>query len=596
MSLKVSELSRPFTLLDDCDKENPLFKEIMDNDLKGGDGDTPLKLMKRYADAIDKGTNYGDIARKLDLLFMCGKTPETLNGFYHGITLGLKTGVDGHNLLKDILVKLGIDKENVDPLQVFYGRLLSKTSPWAGKNFKKLAGEKVSELTGGFDKGDKTSYLGINSFRKDSKGIVNNLSLRVLTEFMDLKETSKPERKQRSWISAKGGLFIAGEQKSVDPAHKGKKVVALNYRWKELGNKLPNRLLVDEIVEIAQGLYLGKLYYSTALEHILKDYDPQVNVSDYKYRNFGYFLLMDDTWQNEKNELFPELAYALADDLPEKFETFTLLDSPESKKIQDSLGAGMTVLHYLQDISMGVEEGAESEAIYFKKLNELFVCGQRPDGISGFLHGGVVAFKKAGLLKKITVNLLNELWPVARPFSPWTGKTFAKSSLEEIKKYIGDDADHYKGVEPIILGANTYRKDPDLSLPATVFIEELDKIGMDVEYLDEENKYIQVKSFFFIASNGKSIMPDCNKKEVLHFNYRWPELHMMPPDNLCIDELVRIADGLYIGQLLYSTKPLIKYDPGADPAIYKYENFGYFLLMDDEWFAIKEFIAFDTEA
>lgn len=595
MNLKVSaELSRPFTLQDNSGMETPLFKEIMENDLKGLD--TPLKLMKRYADAINKGRNYGDISRKLDLLFMCGKTPEALDGFYHGITLGLKTGVDDDNILRDILAKIGIDKETVDPLQVFYGRLLSKTSPWAGKNFKKLTGEKLSELTDGFGNNDKTSYLGINSFRKDSKGIVNNLSLRVLTEVMDLKETPKPERKQRSWINAKGGLFIAGKQNSVDPAHKGKKVVALNYRWKELGNKLPNRLLVDEIVEIAEGLYLGKLYYATALEHLLKDYDPKVNVSDYGYRNFGYFLLMDDTWEHEKNELFPELAYNLADDLPEKFGTFTLLNSPEGKKIQNSLDDGMTVLHYLQDISAGVGEGTESEGIYFQKLNELFVCGQRPDGISGFLHGAVVAFKKAGFLKKIPVNLLNELWPVARPFSPWTGKTFAKSSVEGIRKYIGDDAEHYKGVEPIILGANTYRKDPDLSLPATLFIEELDKAGMDVEYLDEENKDIKVKSFFFIASNGTSIMPECNEKKVLHFNYRWPQLHMMPPDNLCIDELVRIADGLYMGQLLYSTEPLKKYDPNADPAIYKYENFGYFLLMDDEWFAIKEFIAFDTEA
>ena len=69
----------------------------------------------------------------------------------------------------------------------------------------------------------------------------------------------------------------------------------------------------------------------------------------------------------------------------------------------------------------------------------------------------------------------------------------------------------------------------------------------------------------------------------------------MPPDHLCIDELVRIAGGLYLGQLLYATDPTIAYSPEKDPAAYRYENFGYFMLMDEDWHAIKEFIAFDTE-
>ena len=55
-----------------------------------------------------------------------------------------------------------------------------------------------------------------------------------------------------------------------------------------------------------------------------------------------------------------------------------------------------------------------------------------------------------------------------------------------------------------------------------------------------------------------------------------------------------MAEGLYLGQLLYSTRPKTPCDPDADPVIYKYDNFGYFLLMDDDWHAIKEFILFDT--
>jgi len=587
-------LSRPFTLTDDCNREDPLFREMMEEDLKGLD--TPLKLMKHYAEILNKETSHDEVAEKLDRLILCGKTPESLDSYYHGITLSLKTGADSYGRLDEIRKKLNLGDE-IDPLQVFYGRFLSTTSPWAGKDFKKLSSEKLSELTDGFDKGDETAYLGINSFRKSAGDFLNNLSGQVLSTVIDMEGVPGPESKQRSWIYAKGGLFIARRQKSVDPEHPEKEVMALNYRWKSMGNVFPNRLLIDEIVEIAEGLYLGKLFYATALDRITKDYDPQVPQENDKYRNFGYFLLMDDSWLHEKNMLFPELTYEMADNLPEKFGTFRLIDSPESREIQEGLDKGKTVLHYLQELSRGVEEGKDSEKRYFKAMHKLFMCGQRPDGIQGFLNGGAAAFRSSGFLKIFDKNILNDLWPVVKPFSPWTGKTFSKASVEGIKKYIGPDARHYEGTEPIILGANTYRKDLDLSLSSTAFIEHLDKIGMAVEYPDEREKDedIYVKSFFFIAANRKSVNPEGAGKEVLQLNYRWPELHMMPPDHLCIDEVVRIADGLYLGQMLYSTEPKTPYSHENDPAVYKYENFGYFMLMDDEWHAIKEFILFDTE-
>ncbi len=587
-------LSRPFTLVAGCDKDDPVLKDIMENDLKGLD--TPLKLMKRYAEVINKGTSYGDIAEKLDRLFLCGRLPVTLDGFYHGITLGLKSGFVSQGILDKIRSALpgNID---IDPLQIFYGRLLSKTSPWAGKNFKVIGGKKLSELTGGLDKGKKTAYLGINSFRKDRNSIINNIAGHLLSTIIDMEEVPAAKEGQRSWIYAKGGLFIASTQTSVGPENQGREVVALNYRWKSLGNELPNKLLIDEIVEIAEGLYLGKLYYATSLTYMLKDFDPRVEVKDYDYRNFGYFLLMDDSWLQEKNTLFPDLTYKLSDDLEEKFTTFRLTETGKCKTVAKKPTGGKTVLHYLQGLSMGVKEGTDSEEKFFDKMHELFMCGQRPDGINGFLHGGVVAFRRGGFFKKLGTNILNDLWPAVRPFSPWTGKTFTKSSVDGIRRYIGDSANYYIGKGEVIVGTNTYRKDLDLSLPATAFIERLDSTGMVVEYPDELEKEegIYVKSFYFIANYGKSVYPGSEGKEVLQFNYRWPAFHTMPPDCLCIDELVRIADGLYLGQLLYSLRPEVAYTPEKDPAAYEYENFGYFMLMDDEWFAIKEFIDFDTE-
>lgn len=587
------ELSRPFTLSDDCNREDPIFAEIMEQDLKGLD--SPLKLMKRYADILNRKTCHGDIAGKLDRLFLCGKTPRSLEGYFHGITISLRTGTRSHGVLDAMRKKLKIADE-FDPLQVFYGRLLSTTSPWAGKNFQRLSPEKLSEFTEGFDKGEDPAWLGINSFRKDSKDFLNNLACEVLAAVMDMEGVPGPATEQRSWLYAKGGLFIARRQKSVDPEHPEKEVMALNYRWTSMGNKFPNRLLIDEIVEIAEGLYLGKLFYATALEYITKEYDPRIDPRDYEYRNFGYFLLMDDSWLHEKNTLFPDLTYRMADNLSEKFGTFRLMDTPESRDIQAALKQGKTVLHYLQGLSKGVKEGKKSEERYFKEIHKLFMAGQRPDGIQGFLHGGVVAFKSSGFLKKFDKNILNALWPMVRPFSPWTGKTFTDTSVEGIRKYIGRDADHYKEKEPVILGANTYRKDLDLSLTVTAFVEHLNKIGMVVEYPDEKEKDedIYVKSFYFIAANNASVNSACAGKEVLQINYRWPEFHTMPPDNLCVDELVRIADGLYLGQLLYSTNAEIPYDPQQNPAVYEYENFGYFVLMDDDWQAVKEFILFDA--
>ena len=587
------KLSRDFTLVDTCNREDPLFMEIMQKDLQGKN--SPLELMQYYTDILNKSSSHGVIDDKLNRLFLCGRTPQGLDGFYHGITISLKTGTDVYSFLEKTRQRLGIGRE-IDMLQVLYGRLLSDTSPWAGKDFRRIGTEKTKEFTGGSGPGGETVYLGINSFRKEREGIVNNLSNYVLSAVIDMETVPGADKRQRSWIHARGGLFLARKGMSVDSRHPEKEVMALNYRWKNLGNVLPNRLLIDEIVEISEGLYLGKLYYATSVKYLFKDYDPGVSKKDYKYRNFGYFLLMDDTWLSEKNRLFPGVAYNLTEDLSGKFRTFTFRDSPECRAIQEDMGDRETILHYLRDIYEGIQKVPGYRKRYFDRLLNVFKCGELPDGISGFLHGGVVSFNNGGFLKKFDRTVLNDIYPAVRPFSPWTGKTFTPSSAEGIRKYIGDSARYYEGMNPVIIGANTYRKDPGPSLPVTAFIELLDRTGMIVEYPDEKEKSddIYVKSFYFIAASSRSINPENGGREVLQFNYRWPELHTMTPDNLCIDELVRIADGLYLGQLLYSTRPEIRYDPAKDPAVYQYENFGYFMLMDDDWYAVREFIGFDT--
>jgi len=99
----------------------------------------------------------------------------------------------------------------------------------------------------------------------------------------------------------KGGLFVAHRAESVEPGKPDKQVLQLNYRWRNLKNPPPLRYLIDELVEIADGLYLGQLLFAT--DNILKDYDPGCPAAEYKYEHFGYFLLMDNEWNKEKNYL-----------------------------------------------------------------------------------------------------------------------------------------------------------------------------------------------------------------------------------------------------------------------------------------------------
>jgi hypothetical protein len=104
-----------------------------------------------------------------------------------------------------------------------------------------------------------------------------------------------------------------------------------------------------------------------------------------------------------------------------------------------------------------------------------------------------------------------------------------------------------------------------------------------------------VKNFFFIAHAGVSVNESCSGKNIYQFNYRWPKLRTIVPDRFCIDELVQIAEGLYLGQLMYATDWLKPYDPRVPPAAYRYGMFGYFLLMEEDWHQLRLRLGFDLD-
>lgn len=103
---------------------------------------------------------------------------------------------------------------------------------------------------------------------------------------------------------------------------------------------------------------------------------------------------------------------------------------------------------------------------------------------------------------------------------------------------------------------------------------------------------------FLGVSDRESILPMNNdgerKKQVFQFHYRYPMVGGPAPIGTCLDELVEIAEGLFLGQLIYSTVPLEPFHTSVDPAKYKYQLFGYFLLLDNDWERHRQAIGFDV--
>ena len=96
------------------------------------------------------------------------------------------------------------------------------------------------------------------------------------------------------------------------------------------------------------------------------------------------------------------------------------------------------------------------------------------------------------------------------------------------------------------------------------------------------------QGYIFLGTSGrKSILPMNHTagrdKTVFQFHYRYPMVGGPVPIGLCLDELVEIADGLFLGQLIYATALNVPYHSSVDPAAYQYQLFGYFLLLDDAW-------------
>jgi hypothetical protein len=550
-----------------------------------------LGAMKSYIDQLKgKLDNNARPFQKLAHLFMAGITPARIEGHHDGEAIGLRTG-DEHGLFAAYGNFLGWT----------WGTAIGPVAPWVGKSFTPADPNLLRQYTGDSDRNAAGTYLGINHFRRIEDSVLNEFGFPVLTFWMHLKDAPTQEQ-DRYGYQKNGGLFVARQASSVYGGSP-RDVFQLNYRWHGLGNLPPISYLIDELVELTSGLYLGQLLFAT--RHVVSQYDPAKPAQEYDYQHFGYFLLMDDSWAEETRRVFKNIGPLPIGSAPSgaaetgsspaevrgsarsKFNTFTFVQPPDGN-CDDSLLAEIlgemqncpTILDLLKSYSDELMHHFDNRSRSFLKLRELFNRGTAPDEVVGFFHGAVVSFHAEGLYKVLNLNTLNLGWLFGRMFTPWTGKSFEPVGPDRLKQFTDG---FEQGQVPTFWGANTL----SFKTARKKFTRQVMKLaGVWTEPVPAEESArfgYEEKAFFFIAHKGTSVNPENESKKVFFFNYRWPKLKTPLPDCYCIDELVSIADGLYMGQLLYATELLKPYDPRQDPAAYKYGLFGYFLLMDDDW-------------
>jgi hypothetical protein len=110
--------------------------------------------------------------------------------------------------------------------------------------------------------------------------------------------------------------------------------------------------------------------------------------------------------------------------------------------------------------------------------------------------------------------------------------------------------------------------------------------------------FVRMGYCFLGLADASSILPMNNgpseEKKVFQFHYRYPMIGGPVPIGACLDEIVEIAQGLFLGQLIYSTKIREPYHSSVDPVEYAYQLFGYFLLLDNDWEYHRQAIGLDV--
>lgn len=586
--------------LDRADPRDRLAAQIR-TDLAGAG--SVLGLMKRYMTDLVGNTNNNALSlRKLCKLVKLGAAPERLVGHHYGLTLGLRTGD-----LAEPVAHFG------NLLGYVWGAAIGEKRLWSGQTFAPMSEGDRRQITGKVVPDDIPIYRGINHFKVVDHSAVN-LAGNALLNFMWHLADAPTDQQLRYGHQRDGGHFVAHRATSVYPGTP-REALRLNYRFSGLGNHPPLPSLITELVEIAPGVLLGQLLLATA--GLLETYDPTAEHAAYRYQHCGFVLLFDEAFNVAARDLFVHLQIPQAAIVthikgeppptppaapPARFTTLTLVESPAPAPIEldaeqlalvrGDLRDASTILHMLESYSDSLRHTPTTDSVIFAKLRALHDAGIAPQYMDGFHRAALISWVAPGVFGGLHVNSLNVAWRLGRRFSPSTGRRFDPLGPKRLLAL----CDGYETLDvPTQLCSNTlsFRTLGERALRGAMKL--MSPWIDDASAAERREHGYDAKSCFSVGKLAPSISPDKHGALVYQLNYRWKGLHNPPPDSLRVDELVQIADGLYLGQVYYATKPLVAWSPNTDPAAYAYELYEYFLLMDPQWQALRISMGFDLD-
>lgn len=279
-----------WTFLPDNTWQSPLMQQIQ-KDMH--DKTSILELLKQYmADLYLNPDNNALPFSKITELFRAGATPDAIEGHFYGVWMFFRTGDQ-----QEPFSPIG----NV--LQILLGTTLDAQCPWAGKTLIPLSQSQVDSITDGGIETGRRVFLAINHFHRLDGQIPNNIAFQIFDIWSGLDDAT-PDEQKKYGHKKNGRHMISVKGPSVYP-QTNREVFILNYRWKNLANKPPLCWLIDEVVQIANGLYLGQILSAT--RRLLGPFDPARPPADYAYQPFGYFLMFSEDWNKEGQRLFPFL-------------------------------------------------------------------------------------------------------------------------------------------------------------------------------------------------------------------------------------------------------------------------------------------------
>lgn len=335
------------------------LQTILENDFKGNLF-TMLADYQRVLADNHRRTYWPLLHDKLQTLFMCGKAVP-LDGPMIGIPVAIRDS-DYFRKTAELFGKSRSLLASIEVMATAWNAALADTGLWMGKTFEPVSEEVVrdkcdndAELMASFD--PATSRIGRNFFREPpDPTAIQSIALPVLEQSWRLRDrplsvdaagfsgkllSENLEKEKFIPYSKTGGIYLANMGTSVVPEMQNKQVYQLNYRWPRLNPVFPMTLLIDELVQIGEGIYLGQLVYATKhyslgaidLPFIPGERDIELGIPyvpgrrslfqsframltgrkprpvDYGYQNNGYFLMMDPAYARQiyADDAFPQL-------------------------------------------------------------------------------------------------------------------------------------------------------------------------------------------------------------------------------------------------------------------------------------------------